>query len=79
MKKEAPKKIEVLPTEGGEERVMSVVDLSAVACRWPHGDPGTKEFHFCGKRVQPGKPYCPDHVAVAYVKSSPKKSSSNAA
>lgn len=37
-------------------------------CCWPIGDPGTKDFHFCGAKAIPGKPYCLEHVQVAYVK-----------
>ncbi|WP_286206883.1 GcrA family cell cycle regulator [Formicincola oecophyllae] len=41
---------------------------SAFQCQWPFGDPGTVEFHFCGRTVITGKPYCVEHVAIAYVK-----------
>lgn len=51
-------------------KVISVVDLTAHSCRWPIGDPKTPAFHFCGKRIVPGKPYCLDHCMVAYVGSS---------
>ncbi|MCX8667749.1 GcrA cell cycle regulator [Acetobacteraceae bacterium B3987] len=37
-------------------------------CQWPLGDPGTPEFHFCGATPLPGKPYCAEHAAIAYVK-----------
>ncbi|MDI2090979.1 GcrA family cell cycle regulator [Commensalibacter oyaizuii] len=37
-------------------------------CCWPIGDPGTKDFHFCGAQAIPGKPYCLEHVQIAYVK-----------
>lgn len=37
-------------------------------CCWPIGDPGTKDFHFCGAKAISGKPYCLEHVQVAYVK-----------
>ncbi|EHD15037.1 hypothetical protein CIN_00190 [Commensalibacter intestini A911] len=37
-------------------------------CCWPIGDPGTKDFHFCGAKAIPGKPYCLEHVQIAYVK-----------
>ncbi len=43
-----------------------VVELTAHSCRWPEGHPGEPGFHFCGKQVQSGKPYCPEHVARAY-------------
>lgn len=38
------------------------------SCCWPNGDPGTPGFHFCGARPVPGKPYCAEHCAIAYVK-----------
>lgn len=38
------------------------------SCCWPNGDPGTPGFHFCGAKPVPGKPYCAEHCAVAYVK-----------
>ncbi|TPW36432.1 GcrA family cell cycle regulator [Oecophyllibacter saccharovorans] len=37
-------------------------------CQWPNGDPGTPGFHFCGGPPLPGKPYCAEHAAIAYVK-----------
>ena len=38
------------------------------ACCWPIGDPGTSSFHFCGTEAIQGKPYCPSHAQLAYVK-----------
>jgi GcrA cell cycle regulator len=38
------------------------------SCCWPLGEPGTPEFHFCGDPTVPAKPYCEEHVALAYVK-----------
>lgn len=38
------------------------------SCCWPIGDPGTPGFHFCGAKPLPGKPYCAEHAALAYVK-----------
>jgi GcrA cell cycle regulator len=37
-------------------------------CCWPLGEPGTKTFRFCDGASVPGKPYCEEHAAVAYVK-----------
>lgn len=50
---------------------------AAGGCLWPIGDPGDTDFHFCGEPEQPGKPYCPDHCARAYIVKS--RSSSEAA
>ncbi len=52
-----------------------LVEVSAPSCSWPHGHPGDKNFKFCGAAPLPGKPYCSEHAALAYVR--PK--SSNAA
>jgi hypothetical protein len=50
----------------------TVGDLGATAlaimavrgCRFPIGEIGSKEFHFCNSRREPGKAYCPAHAAV---------------
>ena len=39
-----------------------------IPCCWPIGEPGTKSFSFCGCESLPGKPYCAEHAAQAYVK-----------
>ena len=39
-----------------------------VTCCWPLGEPGTRSFRFCDDPSEPGKPYCSDHVKLAYVK-----------
>ena len=49
------------------ERIGDVIDLGPNMCRWPFGDPGDADFHFCGKSTVVGKPYCADHCAIAYV------------
>ncbi|MEK9828830.1 MAG: GcrA family cell cycle regulator [Rhodospirillales bacterium] len=36
------------------------------SCQWPFGDPKLPGFHFCGAPSEPGKPYCPQHCAIAY-------------
>ncbi|MBO1073082.1 GcrA family cell cycle regulator [Roseomonas marmotae] len=41
---------------------------SARTCCWPIGEPGTPDFRFCTGDAMTGKPYCPEHAAVAYVK-----------
>lgn len=42
-------------------------------CKWPHGDPKSKDFHFCSERAIAGKPYCPTHYDTAYIKVPAKK------
>lgn len=41
---------------------------SARSCCWPIGEPGQPDFRFCTAEAAPGKPYCGQHAAVAYVK-----------
>jgi GcrA cell cycle regulator len=41
---------------------------AARACCWPIGEPGQPGFRFCSAEAITGKPYCPEHAAVAYVK-----------
>jgi GcrA cell cycle regulator len=38
------------------------------ACCWPIGEPGKPSFHFCDAVAVHGKPYCGEHVQLAYVK-----------
>jgi GcrA cell cycle regulator len=42
--------------------------LTNMTCRWPHGDPQTAEFHYCGTPdadLAAGRPYCRAHARVA--------------
>ena len=48
-------------------KIFTLTDLSHSTCRWPIGDPKHEDFRFCGKQVYPGKPYCAEHCAAAYV------------
>jgi GcrA cell cycle regulator len=43
----------------------SLLELRWNTCRWPYGDPGHVDFHFCGGDAVDGKPYCRDHLIVA--------------
>ena len=42
--------------------------VRATPCCWPIGEPGKPSFHFCNVDSIPGKPYCEDHAAIAYVR-----------
>lgn len=66
------------PEPKKEARVYTLADLTTLTCRWPIGDPKEDGFHFCGKPVIHGKPYCGDHCLAAYVGSN-KNRSGNAA
>lgn len=44
----------------------SILTLDETKCRWPIGDPGDEDFHFCGRHSEVGVPYCEFHSQVAY-------------
>lgn len=50
-----------------------LLDLNDKICKWPLGHPGEPDFHFCGKTVNPGFPYCLDHCSVAYQAQLPRR------
>ena len=37
-------------------------------CRYPIGDPKSKDFKFCGAKAKTDKPYCVDHCRICYVR-----------
>jgi GcrA cell cycle regulator len=47
----------------------TVLELTNTTCRWPVGDPQSKEFFFCGADgadCESGRPYCALHSGRAY-------------
>ena len=44
----------------------SILTLKEAMCRWPIGDPGEEEFHFCGRKKCGSLPYCEHHARMAY-------------
>lgn len=48
-----------------EERA-SILTLTETRCRWPIGDPGDEDFHFCGRDCEISDSYCEHHAQVAY-------------
>lgn len=42
-------------------------DMKPWMCRWPTDDAGRHGLHICGKTVQPGRPYCAEHITAAYL------------
>ncbi len=52
---------------------LELSNLKPNQCRWPIGDPDSENFHFCGKQVFTGKPYCYEHCRLAYQFTPPKK------
>lgn len=49
-----------------ESLKLELVELTEKTCRWPHGDPATDDFHFCGNKVKEGSPYCDYHCRMAF-------------
>ena len=43
-----------------------LIDLEDDNCRWPIGDTGTPDFHFCNSTKYAGLPYCENHARRAY-------------
>jgi GcrA cell cycle regulator len=66
-----PKAAPPRPVQVAPPRIQAVAPRPygrIVTCCWPIGEPGTKTFHFCDDRSEPGKPYCEEHAKLAYVK-----------
>lgn len=53
-----------LPAPG--ERRLTLLQLDSNTCRWPHGNPSTEEFYFCGAVSIDTLPYCSYHCRIAY-------------
>ena len=43
-----------------------LMDLRDNQCRWPIGEPGTPEFHFCDQTKVHGVSYCDYHIKIAH-------------
>ncbi len=56
------------PIKRSEVTLIGVVVDGNRPCQWPFGHPGADDFHFCGAPVLVGKPYCPEHCDLAYVR-----------
>ena len=67
-----PSPVKFRPAPEPEPRPV-FADFPGTGCLWPIGHPGDKNFHFCGGRQRPGKPYCSEHAAIAYVKPKEKE------
>jgi len=65
-----PAKPPVIPAAPVMVSGKTLFELTNDSCRWPHGQPGTKTFHFCGAPgadLEGGRPYCVRHARRAYV------------
>ena len=59
-----------VPQPEAKARRKTLFDLTNECCRWPYGELGDRRFFFCGAvgaDVARGIPYCPRHMARAYI------------
>lgn len=49
-----------------EDKRLNLLQLSESTCKWPIGDPLTKDFYFCGGHSLESGPYCEFHSRKAY-------------
>ena len=49
-----------------EDKRLSLLQLTEATCKWPIGDPLTKDFYFCGQHSLESGPYCEFHSRRAY-------------
>ena len=55
-----------------EEPVFEPVpEMKSWMCRWPTDEVGRFGIHICGKTIQPGRPYCAEHLTAAYLLKKP--------
>jgi GcrA cell cycle regulator len=62
----AEKKIRQTLEQDNNRVGVAMLELGALMCRWPLGDPREEKFSFCGDGSIPGLPYCEAHSKVAY-------------
>ena len=64
-----PKRNVVVPIA----KKLSLQMLTEHTCKWPIGDPGEEDFHFCGHDSLENRPYCEYHAGVAYQTAEPRR------
>jgi GcrA cell cycle regulator len=52
--------------DAAPQEAVTVSSLTEAMCRWPHGDPKTDAFRFCGQLKLETGPYCGRHANIAY-------------
>ncbi|MEE8272868.1 MAG: GcrA family cell cycle regulator [Alphaproteobacteria bacterium] len=68
-----------VPVVGRPVDGATILALTERMCRWPHGDPKSADFQFCGRPALPGASYCADHTAMAYQQPERKRGERRAA
>lgn len=56
-----------------EDKRLSLLQLNEHTCKWPIGDPLSKDFYFCGQHSLETGPYCDFHSRRAYHQLDKKK------
>ena len=46
--------------------LVTTLTLNSRTCKWPIGDPTDRNFHYCGRRPESGRPYCDAHELRSY-------------
>lgn len=59
--------------ESGSRELTTVLTLTEHNCKWPIGDPGRPNFHFCGRSAENNAPYCAEHAKLAYQPMQPRR------
>jgi GcrA cell cycle regulator len=54
-------------------RRLRLVQLSERTCKWPNGDPLSKDFSFCGNDTAESGPYCTYHARIAFQPASERR------
>ena len=52
---------------------LTIEALTERTCKWPIGDPGNEDFHFCGHDSLESLPYCEYHAGMAYQTPDPRR------
>ncbi len=52
---------------------LTIEALTERTCKWPIGDPGNEDFHFCGHDSLESLPYCEYHAGIAYQTPDPRR------
>jgi GcrA cell cycle regulator len=49
---------------------ITLLELTDATCKWPIG---SRDYVFCGRRVQAGLPYCGPHCRISYLPREPRR------
>jgi hypothetical protein len=61
-----PRLVTPAPAQVAETTTLAQKVYALEGCRWPHNDPQSPDFHFCGAVTERG-PYCEHHRRAAHL------------